>query len=327
MKPVALSPNQPADRFYRGGAKIAAFRGVPSAGARTPEDWIAAVNPLFGEESLGLTRLPTGQFLKDAIAADPRAWLGAPHVERYGADAKLLTKLLDAGERLPVHLHPTTPFAAHHLGCAHGKTEAWIMLEPGQVHLGWREPMTVEVIGGLVETQDTAAMLAAMHCLEVDAGDGVLVPAGMPHAIGAGSFLLEVQEPEDLSILLEWEGFAIDGRRDGHLGLGFDVALTATDCAPRSEAEVEGLVVRAAGAPARRSLLPDDATPFFRVDAVPVDGPQTLPAAYSVLVVVDGLVEIAGEPYPAGSVLLTPHGAGDLGLAGRGLVYRARPPA
>ena len=57
----------------------------------------------------------------------------------------------------------------------------------------------------------------------------VLVPAGRLHAIGEGVLLLELQEPEDLSILLEWGGFALDGERDGHLGLGFDLALSAVD--------------------------------------------------------------------------------------------------
>jgi hypothetical protein len=36
----------------------------------------------------------------------------------------------------------------------------------------------------------------------------VLVPAGTPHAIGAGVLLVELQEPTDLSVLLEWAGFA-----------------------------------------------------------------------------------------------------------------------
>ena len=39
----------------------------------------------------------------------------------------------------------------------------------------------------------------------------VLVPAGVLHAIGEGVLLVELQEPEDLSILLEWRGFELDG--------------------------------------------------------------------------------------------------------------------
>ncbi len=50
------------------------------------------------------------------------------------------------------------------------------------------------------------------------------MPAGVVHAIESGIFVLELQEPTDLSILLEWDGFAVDGDKDGHLNLGFDKA-------------------------------------------------------------------------------------------------------
>jgi hypothetical protein len=45
-------------------------------------------------------------------------------MERFGADTRLLVKLLAAGQRLPVHAHPHVSFAAEHLGRAHGKAEA-----------------------------------------------------------------------------------------------------------------------------------------------------------------------------------------------------------
>ncbi len=54
-----------------------------------------------------------------------------------------------------------------------------------------------------------------------------LCQPGWSHAIESGIFVLELQEPTDLSILLEWDGFAVDGDKDGHLNLGFDVALDA----------------------------------------------------------------------------------------------------
>ncbi|WP_231560250.1 hypothetical protein [Microbacterium hominis] len=44
-----------------------------------------------------------------------------------------LVKLLDAGQRLPVHAHPDDAFAAAHLGRAHGKAEAWYILS-----VSWR---------------------------------------------------------------------------------------------------------------------------------------------------------------------------------------------
>ena len=217
--PIALAANQPPDRFYAGGEQIAAFRGLPWQGGNVPEDWVGATTTLFGETSLGLSVLPDGRLLRDVIASDPVGWLGAQHVARFGADTMLLTKLLDAGQRLPVHIHPDATFAADHLHRTHGKTEAWVVLGGGTVHLGFKDRLSPDLLGELVQEQDVRTLLGAMHQLEVSTGDAVLVPAGMPHAIGAGVFLVEVQEPEDLSILLEWRDFAIDGPRDGHLGL------------------------------------------------------------------------------------------------------------
>src|SRR5262249_32445380 len=96
--------------------------------------------------------------------------------------------------------------------------------------------------------------------VRVDDGDCVFVPAGLPHAIGEGIFLVELQEPTDLSILMEWTGFAIDGERDGHLGLGFEVALQSARRTAVNGDELAALRRRASAAhestPGRRSLLP-----------------------------------------------------------------------
>ena len=102
---IELPANQ-LPRFYRGGARIAAFRGLESVDDQAPEDWVASTTVVHGDSQFGLSRLPDGGRLRDAIEADPEAFLGHAHVERFGADPALLVKLLDAGERLPLHLHP-----------------------------------------------------------------------------------------------------------------------------------------------------------------------------------------------------------------------------
>ena len=140
MDVVELSSNRPPERFYRGGARIAAFRGEPGpAPEREPEDWVASTTTLFGEQALGLSALPDGRLLAEAVVKNPVAWLGQAHVDAFGADTRLLVKLLDAGQRLPVHAHPHVSFASEHLGRAHGKAEAWYILSRGFVYLGLRE--------------------------------------------------------------------------------------------------------------------------------------------------------------------------------------------
>src|SRR5262249_38567616 len=205
-----------------------------------------------------------GRLLRDAIEDDPEAFLGPAHTARFGSDAALLVKLLDAGQRLPAHFHPDRAFAESRLGLAHGKTEAWLIVETpdggASIWLGFREDVEADVLAEWVEGQDVAAMLGALNEIRVDDGDCVFVPAGFPHAIGEGIFLVELQEPTDLSILMEWTGFAIDGERDGHLGLGFEVALQSARRTTVSNEELAGLRRTTSSAPepapGRRTLLP-----------------------------------------------------------------------
>lgn len=86
---------------------------------------------------------------------------------------------------------------------AHGKAEAWYILTPGTVFLGLRENIDPAELHDLVDTQQTGRMLDLMHSIDVEPHDTVYVPPGLLHAIGPGILLAEVQEPEDLSILLE----------------------------------------------------------------------------------------------------------------------------
>lgn len=336
VSPVPLGSNQPADRFYRGGAKIRAFRAssaaapssAGSAGDRVPEDWVASSTTVFGESEIGLTRLPSGELLRDAIAADPLSWLGEEHLARYGADTKLLIKLLDAGERLPVHIHPSGAFAHEHVGAAHGKAEAWYVLTGGTVHLGFHRAVGEEELAGWVETQDTEALLAAMHLIEVNPGDSIYVPPGLPHAIGAGIFIVEVQEPEDMSILLEWKDFAIDGAQNGHIGLGFDTALTATDRRGFSAGQIEELIVH--GGTGEDTLVPA-ASEYFRAERLTVEGETTLDAGFGTLVVLTGagtLISTTGIrlPIQAGQTVLTPFALGDITIQGSVSLLRCRPP-
>jgi len=336
--PVLLPPNR-FDHFYLGGDRIAALRGGPG-GPRRPEEWLASATPRAGEAPQGLSALPGGELLRDAVLADPLAWLGREHVDRYGDQGvELLVKLLDAGQRLPVHVHPDRAFAREHLGLAHGKTEAWVVLdaEPGAVvGLGLRTPLDRDTLRAMVDRHDSDALVEALHVRQPRAGDGILVPAGTPHYIGAGVLVVEVQEPTDLSILLEWEGLAVDGDADGHLGLGFDVALQAVDTRVWSQYDVDSAVRSLSRDPADRrgmvAALPQEADPYFRADWVRA-GPDPVPVAagFAVLVVTagEGALRHRGGALPVrrGDVGLVPFAAGDWSVDGTVEAVLCRPPA
>jgi mannose-6-phosphate isomerase len=269
-----------------------------------------------------MTRLPTGPLLAEAIAAEPQQWLGAEHAARSGTDPGLLVKLLDAGQRLPMHVHPSRAFAREHLASPHGKTEAWIVLEaePGAaVHLGFSRDVGAAELAGWARAQDVEALLAATNRLPVAAGDTVLCPAGTPHAISAGVLLIELQEPADLSIMLEWRDFSLT-EQDATLGLPLEEALACTGrraSPPRRLAELRGR--RLSGAPG--SLLPAEADPFFLADRVDALASRHLPQGYGVLVVTAGEGHLAAENgapvlVRRGSTVVIPHAAGAVELSG-----------
>jgi mannose-6-phosphate isomerase len=321
MRPQVLPPNV-LPHFYAGGPRIAAFRGLTLDGDHMPEEWIAAVNTTFdAANGRGLSHGADGSLVRDAIAADPARWLGDAHVARYGADAALLTKLLDAGQRLPVHFHPGRAFAKRELGLDHGKTEAWIVVEaePGSsVHVGFEHDVELDTVREWMREQASEDMLAAMHELPVSAGDAIFVPAGTPHAIGVGTLILELQEPTDLSITLEWNGFRLT-EDECHLGLGWDRALAALDRGGWGKERVAAL---RGGSGA--SLLPPAADPYFRAERA--GGGETLDPGFSVLLGLEGSGELGGVPVERGSALLIPYAAGPLELTGDVEAIRCRPP-
>jgi mannose-6-phosphate isomerase len=310
MKPQVLPPNV-LPHFYAGGSRIAALRGLELDSDHMPEEWLGAVNTTFGDEERGLSRLEDGTLVRDAVAADPEAWLG-PGRDHPG----LLVKLLDAGQRLPVHFHPDRAFAREALGSEYGKTEAWWIVEadPGAaVWVGWTRDVTLDEVRAWMRAQDAAAMLETLHEVPVSAGDVIYVPAGTAHAIGEGILMVELQEPSDMSVVLEWEGFELS-EDDGHLGLGWDRALEALDL---GAAEPPG------------TTLPPESEAFFRAERV--HGGDALDPGFSVLVVLDGSGALATEggdlEIARGTVVLLPHGAGAGELRGELEVLRARPPA
>jgi mannose-6-phosphate isomerase len=332
MKPLVLPPNQ-FRRFYRGGARIDALRGAPAGEDGRPEDWVGSAATSFGDASEGLSRLQDGRLLRDAIREDPQGFLGPRHAARWGAEPALLVKLLDAGERLPVHFHPGRAFARERLGIPFGKTEAWIILEAelgAEVHLGMRRPVDAETVRGWVERQDPEEMLAAMNRVPVRAGDAVLVPAGTLHAIGEGILLLELQEPTDLSVLLEWERFGVAGGAE-HLDLGWELALSALDRDPTETAELTA-ATDGAEPPAVESLLPAASAPYFRAERLrPGRGPVELGPSFAVLLVVDGAgtlrTERGGElELRRGLTALVPYAAGRTTVEGALDAIRCLPP-
>jgi mannose-6-phosphate isomerase len=267
-----------------------------------------------------------GTSLVDNVGADPFGWVGAEHVARWGADVMILVKLLDAGQRLPVHAHPDDAFAAATVGASHGKAEAWYILEPGVVYLGLRADLDRGELERLVVTQDVSTLLGLLNEIPVESNDAVIVPPGTLHAIGQSILLAEVQQPEDLSILLEWKGFALDGIADGHLGIGFSRALDAVSIDALPAEALSRLIRRAVDSGPVYSPVADA---WFRLDRITAT--ETFPAGFAVVIATNGTSTITYDSgtleLAAGSTVVVPAGAGSITYSTEGALLVARPPA
>ena len=295
-----LRPNR-VRRSYLGGSRIDVFCGLPEEPFNSstlqpfnppgtaqprPEDWLASTTQAFnGTEEIegeGLGRLEDGRLVRDAVGALP-----------------ILVKLLDSDERLVVQAHPTVPCARRLFHSPVGKTECWYVL-PGTapdacVHLGFKPGITRAAWENAVTSPAGAGDVTAfLHRVPVAPGDFVFVDGGVPHAIGGGCFLVELQEPSDLMVVAE--RFTPSGRRipdaKMHGGAGWERMFDVYEYEGRSYEETCGACVRrgndAGSADAARLVCGPEFTDKFKMWRLSGGGAVPLDGAKAVVVVTGG---------------------------------------
>lgn len=215
-RPIRLVPNR-TYRRYPGGREIDRFRGESNpVDDMCPEAWVGSTTLTKdhaqhpgGRLGHAQARLENGGtvFLKDMIDGDPAGFLGKHHVDRFGPDTAVLVKLLDAQKQLGLQCHPDRSFAKSHFNSDYGKVECWYVLgvrddSPVTPYLllGFKEGITRDAFETLYRAGDISAMEKWCHKIPAKTGDMFHVGAGVPHAIGPGCFVIEVQEPSDITV-------------------------------------------------------------------------------------------------------------------------------
>ena len=339
--PLRLAYNR-VWRVYRGGYLLDAMRGTDSpADTHFPEDWATSDTRALNEgredvvEGLSEATLPDGErfVLRDLLAAAPEAYLGAAHVRAFGAKLALLVKLLDSAERLQLQVHPSREYSRRYLNDRFGKTESWIVLATRRIAgqdpyilMGFRERVDQATMKDLVARQDVAGMEQALNKLAVAPGDMYIIRAGMPHAIGPGVFMVEVQEPTDWVVSAERQiGEVLLSEQAAFMGVGIDLALAAFDFdgPVGADAVASAALKRGTGSIGAEKVLvgPED-TDCFSAKELTIVGEMADPyrgRAYSGIVV-EGSGEITLE---RGSVRLARGDTFFVPAAARHLCYRA----
>ncbi|WP_406684002.1 hypothetical protein N1F78_15110 [Seonamhaeicola sp. MEBiC1930] len=309
-------------RTYEGGALIDKWKRSDSEiDGDLPEEWIMSTVTARGKgrperEGLSLINTPEGIIsLKDLIDSDKTLYLGEKIAEKYGTTGVLI-KMLDAKERLTIQVHPDKLYAKKMLNSNFGKTESWYVLnkrevggEKPVVYMGFKEGVTPEIWKQHFLNQDIAGMLNCLHRIEIKPGDAFMVYGGVPHAIGSGCFLMEVQEPTDYTMRVEKvtpAGLEISDELI-HQGLGADKMLECFHYSTYSYKEamakwkIEPQVLDEAKGYKLKSIFNEKHTDCFGLEELDLNGTISIKAngAFRVAVIYtgEGVMLCGGKEY------------------------------
>ncbi len=308
-----------------GGDRIARYKHIADAGADVGESWEVSAVP--GSESVVSEGHLAGRTLSTLCAEYGKRLVGTASFARYGACFPLLVKLIDANSDLSIQVHPDDSMARA-AGKPFGKTEMWYVIESAPdatIRAGFnRNTSRAEV----EKRVSDLTLLDVVNNFPSRPGEFFYLPAGCIHAIGAGNFLLEIQQSIDLTYrVYDYDRIGKDGQRRP---LQLQEALAALNydynpvCAPiglsANSAEDETVVC----------------CPYFQVSRLLIDGVTQLPpspGSFRIFVCTEGSVTfevpetVASEAQtltlPAGSSALVPAEMPEIRVSGRGTVLLA----
>lgn len=134
----------------------------------------------------------------------------------------LLVKLIDAGDRLSLQVHPDENTCAEIGNGAEPKTEMWYIMgatPEGKILAGLNPKATKMQLIDLLNQSEVENML---QIYDSKVGDGYFITSGTMHAIGGGNLILEIQQNSDTTYRIsDWGRVDKDGKpRQLHVELG-----------------------------------------------------------------------------------------------------------
>ena len=278
-------------------------------GMRVPPDEIIGEAHLTGSAARIDGGRFDGQTLGDLVARDPEGIAGRLGLAATGGKPvfPLLIKLIDANDVLSVQVHPGDE-EAKALGSV-GKTEAWHVLSANVgagLYLGLHDPAQFDELTLLARSGGrTSALLREVPARPHET---VLIPAGTIHALGAGIFVYEIQQPSGITFRFDdWGRVGADGKpRELHIEESIAVSR------PELRPEPIQPIALAPG----RSLL--TSCRYFALEKLELPAEHEIEIAHEgspaaiTLLDGDGEVEVAGEAVriqPGETVVVAP---GDL---------------
>ena len=304
LRPVCKSP-------IWGGTRLLQDFGKDCSALTLGESWELTVRP--SEVSRVENGVFAGMRLDEVIKEHKNEITGG----KFGvSDFPLLIKLIDAGDRLSVQVHPDDAYAKRiENGC--GKTEMWYIVEAeagAELILGLKEGVNAADFAKAVTEGKTDA---ALRHVPVHAGECYFIPAGLVHAIGRGILLAEIQQNCDCTYrVYDYERRDSQGNlRELHIQKALDVIRSF------SEAEIEAARYSHAVKGERNEELLAHCG-FFRVKKWSLHGRRLIPDAghmrHVLIIAGEGVLECNGVAYPItrGESWLLPATLSELSVSG-----------
>ncbi len=320
--PLRQLPNR-VWRTYSGGALIDKWKKTQKeVDGSFPEEWIMSTIPARGkdrpvEEGLSVVITTSGIIsLKNLISENLNLFLGERVATKFGTTGVLI-KMLDSKERLTIQVHPDKVYAKEMLKSDFGKTESWYILggreingEKSCIYLGFKEGVTPDIWADLFKRQDIKGMLNSLHRFEVQPGDAFIIYGGVPHAIGSGCFLMEVQEPTDYTMRVEkiTPGGLIISDELIHQGVGEENMLKCFhyDCCSFEEAtrrwKITPKAIKSSNSFMLKTIFNEIHTDCFGLNELDLNGEFVMNGSGSFFVAViyagEGTLTCGGNDYP-----------------------------
>ena len=169
--------------------------------------------------------------------------------------------------------------------------------------------------------------MSTLNCFEkipIKPEDVFFVPGGMPHAIGEGVFMIEVMEPTDFAVRIEFErGGYILPEESRFMNRGIDFALSLFSYDPSSVDTIrdkyfcEPRVLKTDNKSSEYTLINKRQTPCFTVNRINIKESYVKEAESFYICIVSkgsGTIAIEGQKYPLteGAKFFVPHQTGSL---------------
>lgn len=207
-----------------GGSKIGRLKNQSKELDNIGESWELSGVP--GHESVVANGEYAGRDIRSLLEEDGLSILGEPGYRKYGNCFPLLVKFIDAAKDLSIQVHPGDDIACRLHGCF-GKTELWYVMhaEDGAVlYSGFSRKTDEKDFRRQIESGNAVSLL---NRFSPRRGDVFYLPAGRVHGIGAGNFIVEIQQSSDITYrIYDFDRLDKDGRKRE---LHTDLALDAID--------------------------------------------------------------------------------------------------